>query len=106
MAEGFEEYRSSWCDMAQATPEVEFIVPIVDAAAQGAELPPRRKSQPPLLHESLANCSLLCALPGCAARSCIASGKKLQLCSGCRCGPVLCVGGSFRAWLGFRFDCS
>lgn len=71
--------------MAQATPEVEFIVPLVAAAAQGAELPLRRKSQPPLLHESFANCSLLCALPGCSARSCVASGKKLLLCSGCRC---------------------
>ena len=70
--------------MAEAAPEVAFIVPLVAAAAQGAALPNRRKSQPPLLHASLANCSLLCALPGCCARSCVASCKKLLLCSGCR----------------------
>jgi hypothetical protein len=79
----FERYRSSWCDMAKATPDVAFIVPLVTAGAQGAELPHRQKAQPSLLY-SLANCSLLCALPGCCERSCVVSGKKLLLCAGCR----------------------
>jgi hypothetical protein len=79
----FERYRSSWCDMAEATPDVAFIVPLVAAGAQGAELPHRKKAQPSLLY-SLANCSLLCALPGCCERSCAVSGKKLLLCAGCR----------------------
>ncbi len=79
----FERYSSSWCDMAKATPDVAFIVPLVAAGAQNAELPNCKKAQPSLLY-SLANCSLLCALPGCCERSCVVSGKKLLLCAGCR----------------------
>ena len=56
---------------------------LVTAGAQGAELPHCKKAQPSLLY-SLANCSLLCALPGCCERSCVVSGKKLLLCASCR----------------------